>query len=134
MARHSGNSGVIKAITATGTPATVGEVKSFNLNINADQIETSSIGDTWKGSLPGLKSWDVSITANYDPSDAAQADLIEGADVDMELVHSGETSGYEKFTGTGVVTSVSISTGENDVVSYEVTVTGNGALTRGTVA
>lgn len=133
MAYHSGNSGVIKAVTSTGTPAATGEVKSFGLNINADRVEVSSIGDTWKGSITGLKSWEVSLTANYDPADAAQADLIEGATVDLELLPSGATSGYEKFTGTAYVNSVSIGVSENEAVSYEVTLTGDGALTRAVV-
>jgi predicted secreted protein len=134
MAYHSGNNGVIKAITTGGTPAAVGEVKSFDLNINADRVEVSSIGDTWKGSISGLKSWEVSLTCNYDPSDAPQADLIENATVDLELFASGETSGYEQFSGTAIVNSVSIGVSENEAVSYEVTLTGDGALTRGTVA
>lgn len=135
MAYHSGNNGIIKAITTSGTPAAVGEVKSFNLSINADRVEVSSIGSgAWKGSISGLKSWEVSLTCNYDPADAPQADLIENAEVDLELAPSGETTGYEKFTGTAIVNSVSISVGENEVVTYEVTLTGDGALTRGTVA
>lgn len=134
MAYHSGNTGVIKAITTGGTPAATGEVKSFELTINADRVEASSIGTTWKGSISGLKSWEVSLTANYDPSDAAQADLIEGAEVDLELFATGETSGYETFSGTAFVNSVSISVAENEVVSYAVTLTGDGTLTRGTVA
>lgn len=133
MAYHSGNTGIIKAVTTGGSVAATGEVKRFNLNINADRVEVSSIGDTWKGSISGLKSWEVSLTCNYDPADAPQADLIEGAEVDLELYASGETSGYEKFTGTAFVNSVSIAVSENEPVSYEVTLTGDGTLTRGTV-
>lgn len=131
--KYSGNSGAISAITSTGTPAAVGEVKSFTLNINSDTIEASAIGDTWKASLAGLKSWDVSIECNYDPSDDAQADLVEGASVDMVMYPSGNTATREKFTGTGIVTSVSIPVESTSVVAYSVTVTGNGALTRGVV-
>ncbi len=132
--RHSGQAGIIKAITTGGTPASVGEVKAFTLNTTAETIEGTAIGDTWKETFPGIKSWEVSITCNYDPSDAAQADLIEAAEVDLELYFSGETVGYESFTGTGTVTSCSMNLSETDVTTYELTVSGKGALTRGTVS
>lgn len=132
--KYSGNSGAISAITSTGTPAAVGEVKSFTLNINSDLIETSTIGETWKQSIAGLKGWDVSIECNYDPANGAQADLIEGASVDMVLYPAGNVATRQKFTGTGIVASVSIPVESTSVVSYSVTVTGNGALTRGTVS
>lgn len=133
MARHSGQSGVIKAVTTGGSVAAVGEVKNFNLNITAETIEGTAIGDTWKETFPGIKSWEVSLTCNYDPSDAPQADLIEAEEVDLELLFQGDTSTYEKFTGTGTVTSVAVTLSETDVTTYEVTVSGKGALTRGTV-
>jgi predicted secreted protein len=134
MSVYSGNSGSIKAVSTGGSVAAVGEVKSYNLSIQSDLIESSRIGDTWKGNLAGLKGWEVSMVCNYDPDDAAQADLIEGAEVDLELAAAGDTSGRENFTGTGFVTSVEIAVESTAVVSYNVTVTGNGTLTRGTVS
>ena len=134
MSVHSGNNGSIKAVTTGGTVAAVGEVKSFDLNINSDLIESSRIGDSWKGNLAGLKSWDVSMVCNYDPSDDAQADLIEGAEVDLALFAASDTSTMETFTGTAFVTSMSISVESTSVVSYNVTLTGDGTLTRGVVA
>ena len=134
MAKYSGNAGAIKAVATGGTAASVGEVKSYELNISTDLIETSAIGDTWKANLSGLKGWEVSMVCNYDPADAAQAELIEGAEVDVELYPSAETSGRESLTGTGFVTSVSVNVESTAVVSYSVTITGDGALTRGTVS
>lgn len=134
MAKTHGKNGVIKAITSTGTPAAVGEVKNFELSTSAALVEASKIGSDYSESLLGLISWEVSLEAHYDPADGPQADLIEGASVDLELVPQGETSGNETFTGTALVTGVTVSVANDIVVSYAVTCTGTGALTRGTVA
>lgn len=134
MAKYHGKLGSIKAVTTGGTPAAIGEVKSFTLNTAAAQVDADKIGSEWSESLAGLKSWEGSIECYYDWSDAAQADLVEGEQVDLELFAAGETSTYEKFTGTAWVTGVEISVQNDQVVSYNISYRGNGALTRGTVA
>jgi hypothetical protein len=49
------------------------------------------------------------------------------------LLPEGATSGDESFTGTGIVTGMSVTNGMDAVVTRSVTFQGTGALTRGTV-
>jgi hypothetical protein len=128
---YKGNDGVFKAITSTGTHAAVGEVKSFNIQTVGDTVEDTSMGDDSRTYKPGLKSFSLNIEAHYDPSDGAQADLIEGEAIDFELLpESGN-----KLTGSAIVTGVSISNEfDNSIVSVSITAQGTGDLTRAAVS
>ena len=129
MANYNGNAGVIKAVTSTGTPAAVGEVKSFSLDTACAEQDATSMGDAWDTVEAGRKSWNGSLEAHYDPAAAPQVDLIEGEKCDMELL---PTTGY-KFTGTALVTGVSYGVTPEERVSVSITFKGNGALTRAAV-
>ena len=133
MAKYHGKSGSVKAVTTGGTPAAVGEVKSFDLNTTAAQVDASKIGSEWEESLGGLKGWTGSMELHYDPADPAQPDLVEGAEVDLELYPIAETTGNEFFSGTAWITDVKMRVDNESVVNYDVSFKGNGALTRDTV-
>ena len=131
MATYKGLSGVIKAITDNGTPATVGEVKNFSLEASAEVIEDTALGDASKTFVAGLKTFTVSLECHYDSSDAAQADLIEGEKVDLELHPEGTAAGRQKLTGEGIVTRCRmVNSGANDIVAFQVEIQGTGALGR----
>lgn len=132
MATHKGNSGVIKAVTEGGSVAAVGEVKSFRIDTAGDTIEDSAMGDSARTYLPGMTSWNGNIEAHYDPADAAQEDLVEGAKIDIEVYPTGASAG-KKLTGEAIVTSVGIGNETEGVVSLAVNFQGTGALTRAAV-
>lgn len=135
MARHVGKNGVFKADTEGGTVAAVGEIRNFSLDTAAEEIDSSTIGTDWAQSELGLKSWSGQCECLYDPADTKQEVLVEGADVDLELYPIGETSGYQYFSGTARVTGVTHNGIERSgMVTKTITFTGNGALTRATVA
>ena len=130
MANYNGNGGVIKAITTGGTPAAVGEVQSFSVSTACEAQDASALGDAWDKTEPGRKSWEGSLNAWYDPADAAQADLIEGEKVDVELVPE---SGND-LSGTAVVTGVEIGEVNRDGrIPVSISFKGDGALTRAAV-
>jgi hypothetical protein len=126
MATIAGKNGIIKAITSTGTPAAIGEVKSFNINGTAETADDTALGDSWRTHKLTLKAWEVTLEAHYDPADNAQADLVLGASVDLELLPSGSGT---PLAGTGTVTSRSIPVELEGIVSHSVTIQGNGAMT-----
>lgn len=138
MATHAGHTGSIKAVTNSGdsqnpaTAAAVAEVKDWSLETTANLADDTVLGDAWTSQKVTTKSWSTTLNCIWDDADPAQEDLIEGATVDVELYPYGDTSGNEKWNGTGIVASVSKSAAADGLVEASFNVTGVGALTYGT--
>ena len=128
MATHHGKEGVV---TAGGSA--VGELTGFTLETTADVVEDTQISDATKSFLAGRTSFSGTLEMNYDESDSPQQTLTVGSSIAFILLPEGNTSGDESFTGTGIVTGMSVNNAMDAVVSRSVTFQGTGALTRGTV-
>ena len=128
MATYKGISGQVKAITTGGAPAVIPELKAWSVEETIDTIEDTAMGDATKTFKAGLKSWTGTIEMNYDPTNAAQIDLLIGESIDVEFYPDSGTAGT-KFTGTGIVTSHSRSGAMGDMVGSSVSLQGTGALT-----
>lgn len=116
----------------------VAEIRDFQLNISTGGIDANTMqsGD-WAKSKAGRKSWSAEVNCFYDPSDTnGQLAFVEGAEVACEFFVEGETTGNELRSGTARVEEITISgSGENDAFfEFSATLTGVGALTKGTVA
>ena len=70
---------------------------------------------------------------NYDETDSPQQTLTVGSSIDFILLPEGNSSGDESFTGSGIVTSMSVTNGMDAVITRTVNFQGTGTLTRGTV-
>ena len=70
---------------------------------------------------------------HFDESNTEQETLIAGASISFVLLPEGNTSGDASYTGTGIVTGMSINNAMDAIVSRTVTFQGTGALTIGTV-
>ena len=70
---------------------------------------------------------------NYDETDSPQQTLTVGSSIDFVLLPEGNSSGDESFTGSGIVTGMSVNNAMDAVISRSVTFQGTGTLTRGTV-
>ena len=70
---------------------------------------------------------------SYDETDSPQQTLQVGAEIAFILLPEGATSGDESFTGSGIVTGMSVNNAMDAVITRSVTFQGTGALTRGTV-
>ena len=70
---------------------------------------------------------------NYDETDSPQQTLTVGSSISFVLLPEGNSSGDESFTGTGVVTGMSVTNGMDAIITRSVTFQGTGTLTRGTV-
>ena len=128
MATYKGQDGVFQAITTGGTLASTNNLKSWSIEESTDSIETTSMGDTSKSFVVGQKSWTASCEVLYDLSNAVQADLVVGENVDIKI-WPNTTGQSESFAGTGFVTSTSQSGALGDIVGSSITVQGSGALT-----
>lgn len=132
MATKTGASGVVKIATSGGSVAVVGEVRSFTFDGSADTIEDSVMGDTARTYKEGLKTNNVSIECYWDEADAQQLVLDERAAIDFEIYPTGTGTGETYFSGSGIVTSRSITGSFDGMVEASFSIQCSGAITEAT--
>jgi len=128
MATHHGKEGVVKA---GGTA--VGELTSFTLETTGDVVEDTALSDSTKSFVAGRTSFSGTLEMHFDETDTPQTSLLAGASIAFILLPEGATSGDRSFTGTGIVTGMSVNNSMDAIISRTVTFQGTGALTIGTV-
>ena len=128
MATHHGKEGVV---TVGGVQ--MGEVTSFTLETTGDVVEDTALTDGTKSFVTGRTSFSGTLEMHFDKSDAPQETLTAGASISFVLLPEGNTGGDASYTGTGIVTGMSINNAMDAIVSRTVTFQGTGALTVGTV-
>jgi hypothetical protein len=128
MATHHGKEGVV---TAGGTG--VGELTGFTLETTADVVEDTALTDATKSFIAGRTSFSGTLEMSYDETDSPQQTLTAGSEISFVLLPEGNSSGDEDFTGTGIVTGMSINDSLDAIVTRSITFQGTGALTRSTV-
>ena len=128
MATHHGKEGVL---TIGGT--TLGNATGFTIDTTHDVVEDTALGDSMKSFLVGRGSFTFSIDMNFDETDSGQTTLVQGAELTFAFLPEGNESGDRKFSGTGIVTGMSVSVPLDGVITRTVTGQGTGGLTIGTV-
>ena len=128
MATHKGSSGVVKVGSDT-----VAEVKSWSLDLTAETIEDTSMGDTARTYLSGLTSASASVDCFWDETDTAQTALAPGSSVTLVLYPEGADSSDTYYTGTAIVTGKSITGSFDGMVEASISATYTGAVTTATV-
>ena len=128
MATHHGKEGVV---TVGGTG--VGELTSFTLETTGDVVEDTALTDATKSFVAGRTSFSGTLEMHFDETDTPQTTLVAGASISFVLLPEGNASGDRSFTGTGIVTGMSVNNSMDAIVSRTVTFQGTGALTIGTV-
>lgn len=129
MATYTGKNGAVYV----GANA-VAEIKDWSLETTSETVTDTVMGDSWVTHKPTLKSWTSSFNAIWDDADTnGQLTLVEGAEVTINLYPTGNNSGDVEWSGAVIVTSVSKTASFDGLVEASFSVTGNGALTTGTV-
>jgi len=134
MAQFHGSDGVVEI----GANA-VAEVKSFEVNENADTYETN--GPTMNDPAPaktfkaGATSWDAKVDCFWDDTDTTgQEAMTIGATVTVHLLPEGAAVGANDINGSAIVTGIGIPVAHDGIVERSITLQGSGALTHGTHA
>ena len=127
MATHFGKEGVV---TAGGTG--IGELTGYTLETTADVVEDTQLSDSTKSFVAGRTSFSGTLDMSYDETDSPQQTLTAGTTIAFILAPEGNTTGDQSFTGTGLVTGMSVNNTMDGIVSRSVTFQGTGTLTRGT--
>ena len=128
MATHHGKEGVL---TIGGT--TLGNATGFTIDTTHDVVQDTALGNSMKSFLVGRGSFTFSIDMNFDETDSGQTALVQGAELTFAFLPEGNESGDRKFSGTGIVTGMSVSVPLDGVITRTVTGQGTGGLTIGTV-
>ena len=128
MATHFGKEGVV---TAGGTG--IGELTGYTLETTADVVEDTQLSDSTKSFVAGRTSFSGTLEMSYDETDSPQQTLTAGTTIAFILAPEGNSSGDETFTGSGIITGMSVNVTLDGITTRSVTFQGTGALTRGTV-
>ena len=127
MATHFGKEGVV---TAGGTG--IGELTGYSLETTSDVVEDTQLSDATKSFVAGRTSFSGTLEMSYDETDSPQQTLTAGTSISFILAPEGNSSGDETFTGTGIVTGMSVNVTLDGITTRSVTFQGTGTLTRGT--
>ena len=128
MATHHGKEGVL---TIGGT--TLGNATGFTVDTTHDVVEDTALGSSMKSFLVGRGTFTFSIDMNFDETDSGQTTMVQGAELTFAFLPEGNESGDRKFSGSGIVTGMSVSVPLDGVITRTVTGQGTGGLTIGTV-
>lgn len=125
-----------RGIDGSLTIATVslGQLKSWDITSSIADLDTTSIGDSWKSSVSELASWSGSLDLAVDEALTAQATIWTwftgatpgGAAVAAEFRISSTT---KKLTGNIILKSFAPSVKLGAIDSVKVAFTGTGQLT-----
>ena len=128
MAVHHGKEG---EVVVDGSA--VGELVSFTIETTGDVVESTKMSDAAKSFVAGRTSFSGTLEMHFDETDSPQTSLVAGASIAFILLPEGNASGDRSFSGTGIVTGMSVNNSMDAIVSRTVTFQGTGALTIGTV-
>lgn len=100
-------------------------VQSWNVSIETDTLETTSMGTAgWKTFEGSLQSWTGTVELYFSDSQAI-AGYIDGSAVAVVLTDG--TSG-NTYTGSAVITSTAVEVSVADLVTMSLDLTGSGEL------
>lgn len=129
MAVHKGSEGTVKV----GANAVAG-IRSFSIEESADTLETTVMGNTARTYLTSLTSWSGSVDVYWDETDTTgQGALTNGAQVTLNVYPEGDTAADTYYTGSAIVTGVSVSSSFDGMIEASISVQGTGALSQATV-
>jgi len=128
MAIVHGKEGVIKA-----GGSVISDVTGFGLETTGDVVETTALGESVKSFTAGTTAFSGNIDVNFNRGDSVQNTLLAGSQIAFILYPEGTTSGDRTYTGSGIVTGMSVTNALDSMVTKSVTFQGTGALTIGTV-
>ena len=129
-------------VYSSGTTNLVAFAQNCTLNVNHSPREiTNKESGGFKEILEGLRDFSIDVDGAYAWTDASGTALTNGAD---DLVNSniltratvdfifGDTQATSdvSYSGSGYITSVSLTGGTEDSATYSLTIEGTGALTQ----
>lgn len=131
MSTYRGNDGVLK-LGASPTP--VAELTGWTINTTIGMLDDTAQGDTARThKSDALPDFSGSMRGHYFPGDTnGQQVVVEGAELAFEGSPIGTVTGRSKLSGNIIVSGVTITSNNGEIVGFEATFQGSGGLNRGT--
>jgi hypothetical protein len=134
MAFSHGTNRVFKLDNSAGTLVDLSSyITSVTFPRSIESMETTTLGNTDKTYIPGLKDGTISIEGKWDSTLDAHMDGIMGKLVTFEDYPTGTGSGQVKRTGEALVTSYEQTGGVDSPNEWSAELQCSGAITRSTV-
>jgi len=129
MANHVGNEGTLKF-----SENAIGELRDFEIAEEIGTVDDTVMGDSWETHKTVQKKWSGSANVLWDETDTlGQAACTIGASGVIKAFPEGVGAGGTYLTGTATITSRTISSSHNGLVTMAIQFQGNGALSTTTV-
>lgn len=126
------------AVVTIGGTDLSDHVRSVTLNVTADELDDTAMGDTFRSRLGGLKDWSVSLEFNSDFA-ASEVDatlwplLATTATVTVKPTSGATSATNPLYSGNVLVSQVNpLGNSVGDLATVSVTWPGAGTLSRAT--
>ena len=134
MAASSGNGGVLQTSPDDSTYSAIASLQSWTLEHAADTIETSAMGTSLaKSFIPVQTSWSGSAEALWNDDDTSmesiQTALAAGDTTFYVKLYPVGTSSGDYYSGSIVLTGLSINASLNSPIGFSFTFQRTGTLT-----
>ena len=134
MAASSGNGGVLQTSPDDSTYSAIASLQSWTLEQSADTIETTEMGTSLaKTFIPGQTSFSGSAEALWNDDDTSQESiqtaLSSGDSTFFIKLYPVGTSAGDFYSGSIVITGVSITASLNSPIGFSFSFQGTGTLT-----
>lgn len=139
MAILTGNNGVVKIDNNSGTPTALAAVRNFTVEITADTIETTSMGNDTRTFVKGLSQFSGSADIYFDPAEyptsttglialnpTGSTQVVGTSPLTVELFLNNTSS---KFSGEVIITGFTVNTSMDGMVEASISFQGSGAAT-----
>ena len=134
----------LKVYSGTGSQTNlVAFAQNCTLTVNQSVREiTNKESAGFKEILEGLRDFTIDVDGAYAWSNATDSPISDGADdlIDTNVLTNrqpvsftfgdNQTTGDNNYTGSGFITSMSLTGGTEDTATYSLTIEGTGALTQ----
>jgi len=118
---------------------TIARMTSMDVTIANETIDITSFGDGWAKFCRGMQSWTATINGHLDLDDASQSTLVDAAEDGTLVTNLRFYIDSTNYFASDIVTddeaglyidSYNFTADNNSVVSFTMSVTGNGPLKR----
>lgn len=131
---HARNVSIYVDTAAGASTSITGDLNSITLDMSAEAPEVTSFGDNTVQRLSnGITDWTLSVDGYFNQGATAAACILEAlvaGSTYVQLGVAGSTTGSPKKCASAVVTSLNLSWGVNDAISFSMEMAGrSGSIT-----
>lgn len=135
MAKSLGSAGALAESTNGSSYTGIGKIKSISLPPSVNMIDaTDNDSGGTKEKLPGDSEFKLSVTANFDPADAGQVDVMNNCAAKTSLYFryrpQGTGTGLLQYIGIGYIGKAQVDTKHEALMELSFDVEFSGGVTK----